>query len=433
MKTPKIILALAMLAVSTLGACTTATNEIIDSHWDLLYLNNLSVPAIAPITLNFANNNINGTNGCNNYGSAYTIEGDKLTISKNIASTLIACSDPLKKQAAAYLAAITKAARYQIVGQQLTLFDENDKALASFIKQSSDLNGITWHTTGYNNSKFAVMSILIGSNISINFSNDGKLGGLAGCNTYTANYELADKKINISAITTTHSTCAEPAGVMAQEANYIKALEMTTTYRLEGDQLELHTSSGAIAATFIRMGMAINQPMAMSLTHVDNATEILPIRPPQPSLSVLETLRNAEYPIKQTKTGIVQLKDGSYEGTVTFGSAAKIKVQLGKEQAFGDINGDGIEDAVVLLMITSDGNDTLTTLTGVINKDGVATPMYSILLGDHILVQSITIRSGTIFAVISPYQPNIPTATASIPIVTRAFKLQNNKLIEIVK
>lgn len=140
-----------------------------------------------------------------------------------------------------------------------------------------------------------------------------------------------------------------------------------------------------------------------------------------------------KYPIKQTKTGIVQLKDGSYEGNITFGSAAKIKVQLGKEQAFGDINGDGIEDAVVLLMITSDGNDTLTTLTGVINKDGVATPMYSILLGDHILVQSITIRSGTIFAVISPYQPNMPTATASIPIVTRAFKLQNNKLIEIVQ
>ncbi len=50
MKTPKIILALAMLAVSTLGACTTATNEIIDSHWDLLYLNGLSA-AIAPITL----------------------------------------------------------------------------------------------------------------------------------------------------------------------------------------------------------------------------------------------------------------------------------------------------------------------------------------------------------------------------------------------
>jgi heat shock protein HslJ len=68
------------------------------------------------------------------------IKGDKLTISKNIASTLIACSDPLKKTGNSYLATITTTARYQIVGQQLTLFDENDKALASFMKQSSDLN-----------------------------------------------------------------------------------------------------------------------------------------------------------------------------------------------------------------------------------------------------------------------------------------------------
>jgi len=50
----------------------------------------------------------------------------------------------------------------------------------------------------------------------------------------------------------TRMACAEPAGIMKQEQEYLAALPTAATYQITGDRLEMRTAEGAIVATFER-------------------------------------------------------------------------------------------------------------------------------------------------------------------------------------
>jgi hypothetical protein len=107
--------------------------------------------------------------------------------------------------------------------------------------------------------------------------------------------------------------------------------------------------------------------------------------------SIAEALPNSKYLIDCTSSGNAQLKDGSFEEQAAPGSASFIKVQLG-QQSFGDINGDGLEDAAVTLIADTGGSGTFTYLALVVNDNGTARPLPAVLLGDRIEVKSLTIH-----------------------------------------
>jgi heat shock protein HslJ len=46
--------------------------------------------------------------------------------------------------------------------------------------------------------------------------------------------------------------CPQPAGLMEQEQQFLKALQTVATARFEGDRLELRTADGAMAATLAK-------------------------------------------------------------------------------------------------------------------------------------------------------------------------------------
>ncbi len=115
-----------------------------------------------------------------------------------------------------------------------------------------DLTGAAWLVTGYNNGKQAVVSPLVGSEITAAFSSAGKLTGSAGCNQYTADYEIKGSSIQVGPPATTRKMCAEPAGVMDQEAQYLAALQTASSYHLEGDRLDMRTSDGALAVSLVK-------------------------------------------------------------------------------------------------------------------------------------------------------------------------------------
>ncbi len=134
---------------------------------------------------------------------------------------------------------------------QLALFDADGKALATFTQQSADLAGTSWIVTGYNNGQGAVVSVITGVELTADFGADGTLSGSAGCNRYTATYEVSGTGLKIGPAAATRMACAEPAGVMEQEAQFLQALATAATYRLEGDRLELRTADGALAVNLI--------------------------------------------------------------------------------------------------------------------------------------------------------------------------------------
>ena len=97
------------------------------------------------------------------------------------------------------------------------------------------------------------MSVIIGTQITAVFGEDGVLTGNAGCNDYSAPYEADDQgNISIGPAITTFKECSEPEGVMEQEQQYLAALGTAATYRMEGDTMEMRTAEGARVASFKR-------------------------------------------------------------------------------------------------------------------------------------------------------------------------------------
>ena len=156
-----------------------------------------------------------------------------------------------------------------------------------------------------------------------------------------------------------------------------------------------------------------------------------PTHVPQKSASILHALPNAEYPIKFTSTGKAQLKNGFFEESVAPGSATKTKIRLGKEQVFGDVNGDNAEDAAVTLVVDPGGSGTFIFLALVINKKGTAKPIASVLLGVRIIVKSLAIQSGSVVVTMLTRERGEPMSAEPKVEVTQTFKLQGDTLDEV--
>ena len=81
---------------------------------------------------------------------------------------------------------------------------------------------------------------------------DGRVRGSGGCNSFSAGYTSSAEQLAIGPLGATRRACAEPDGVMAQEAAFLRALETVASARHDGHRLELRTATGALAATMIQ-------------------------------------------------------------------------------------------------------------------------------------------------------------------------------------
>jgi heat shock protein HslJ len=224
-------------------------NALDGTSWLLVTLNGQLALTDTTVTLNFAGGKAAGTDGCNNYTGAYAADSTNIKFGQ-LASTMMACPEPIMKQASAYMQALAQAATYQSNAKQLKLFDAGGKELAVFNAQSNDLAGTSWIVTGYNNGKQAVVSVMAGTELTANFGTDGRLNGSSGCNTYNASYTTDGNKIAIGPAATTMMACEQ--AVMDQEQQYLAALATAATYRIDGSKLELRTADGALAVTFTK-------------------------------------------------------------------------------------------------------------------------------------------------------------------------------------
>ncbi|MCS6847742.1 MAG: META domain-containing protein [Anaerolineae bacterium] len=222
------------------------------SSWVLESLNGRPPLAEATITLNFEVNRVNGSDGCNRFMGGYTLDGFNIAFGQ-LAGTLMACPEPVMKQAADFQQALANARSFSVAEGRLTLLDEAGNAIATFVVQETDLAGTMWTVLSYNNGKQAVVSVITGTELTVMFDAEGRIGGNAGCNNFTGPYKTEDGgKITIGPLASTRKLCNIPEGVMEQEAQFLAALETAATYRIEGDRLQLRTADGAMAANFQR-------------------------------------------------------------------------------------------------------------------------------------------------------------------------------------
>ena len=106
-----------------------ATQSPIVGVWDLSSYNNgkgaiQTVITGSQTTADFrADWKLSGSGGCNQYNAGYTTTASNgITITQPI-TTLMACAEPVMQQETQYFSLLPTAAKYEISGDQLTLFN----------------------------------------------------------------------------------------------------------------------------------------------------------------------------------------------------------------------------------------------------------------------------------------------------------------------
>jgi heat shock protein HslJ/uncharacterized lipoprotein YbaY len=155
-------------------------------------------------------------------------------------------------QEAAYMEALGAAATYEISEEDLVLFDAEGNSVAVFSAVSQDLTGSSWEVIAYNNGRGGVVSVIIDTEITANFGEDGQLTGNASCNDYFGSYETDGENISMGPFGTTRMACQEPEGIMQQESEYLAALETAATYKIDGVTMNMRTAEGSTVANFRR-------------------------------------------------------------------------------------------------------------------------------------------------------------------------------------
>ena len=207
------------------------------------------------VTATFQRGVVSGAAGCNSYSAGYSLAGgpDALRIGP-VASTQMACAEPpgVMQQEAAYLGALQRTMRFATVGNLLLLQAADGRVQVAYVPQPErSLEGPEWLAINYNNGSGAVVSVLAGTRITARFA-DGSVAGTAGCNSYNAAYTLGGgpDALRIGPVAATRMACAEPPGVMEQEAAYLAALPTAQSYRFEGPDLVLERAGGARVARY---------------------------------------------------------------------------------------------------------------------------------------------------------------------------------------
>jgi heat shock protein HslJ len=179
-----------------------------------------------------------GSGGCNSYGGSYTVEGDTLQFSE-VVSTLMACVDSdLMDQEQAYLDALNSASAFTLDGDRLTISDEDGQQLV--FQQVDPLAGTQWTLASYGDPEDPT-PVIEDSGISLTFGQDKQAFGSGGCNTYRGGYAFDGETLRFSAILSTRMACAD-LDLTAQEQAYFAALEAATGYTVSGDRLTIEYS-----------------------------------------------------------------------------------------------------------------------------------------------------------------------------------------------
>ena len=98
----------------------------------------------------------------------------------------------------------------------------------------------------------ATATKLPGTTVTVLFGEDGEVSGSAGCNTFTGTYTVGSGgTLAVGPLATTSTTCAEPEGIMDQEAAYLAALQSAAEFSIEADQLYILNGSGAAVIEYV--------------------------------------------------------------------------------------------------------------------------------------------------------------------------------------
>lgn len=147
-----------------------------------------------------------------------------------------------------------------------------------------------------------------------------------------------------------------------------------------------------------------------------------------PAVVASDKPENATFTIDNEK---VTLINGKFEKQIT-DSSSKIKATMFGVPIYGDLNGDGMEDAAAFLEYESGGSGTFYYAVVAVNVGGKYVGTNAILLGDRVAPQTIQIQNGEVVANYAVRKEGEPMTTSPSVGVSDYLKLNGNILEKVV-
>ena len=212
--------------------------------WRLTGLPGQGLPAVQgrnAITVNFEAGRVHGFSGCNQFIGSYTLEGGRLVLGP-LGGTMMACPEPAMSVERAFLGPFSGTLNIAVAGNELTLTPADGGDALRFEREAlTRLEGVEWEVTGYNNGRQAVVGPLVGTRLTLVFE-DGQVSGDSGCNRFHGLYTVEGNALTIQPLATTRKACEDT--VMAQEQEFLGALQSATTWDIVRGMLDVHRADG---------------------------------------------------------------------------------------------------------------------------------------------------------------------------------------------
>jgi len=141
-----------------------------------------------------------------------------------------------------------------------------------------------------------------------------------------------------------------------------------------------------------------------------------------------DDLMNGVYQSKWALVGQVKLTNGICTESFIPSSSTQIVVKMADPIAIGDLNGDQLEDAAVILISNPGTTGTYYDLAAVVNVEGMPYHIATEPLGENIQVKSLTMSQGVIKVETVVHGPRDPLCCPTLP-ATGSYRLQGRELV----
>jgi heat shock protein HslJ len=282
--------------------------------------------------------------------------------------------------------------------------------------QDAGLTGQVWYLESYLDAQGAMTALLPGSQVTAEFSPDGRVGGSSGCNSYSGGYEVDGDQIKFGPLASTMMACMEPAGLMDQEAAYLQNLGQAASFRVLDGRLEMLNPAGQATLVFSATPPA--------------ADEQPPAQPAEAPASISqEGLKNATYLTEFTASGMAELKDGVYTEPAAPGSAAQTTVRLTDDIAYGLLP-DGQTAAAAVLAIETGGSGAFYQLSLMMDASGQPINVASAFLGDRVMIHQVAFEEGKITVDMTTQGPEDPMCCPTQRVL-EVYAYQDGQLVKV--
>lgn len=195
------------------------------------------IPQAANITINFADNKINGNSGVNSYFGGYKIKNNSI-LTANAATTLMAGPEELMKIEQRFLETLQNSPRITYSNTTLSLRSKNGEIwIFEKLDLKEKLLDTKWKLSEMGQTK------LPEKEITISFDKN-KVNGNSGVNNYFGSYEIKNNSIKIGPVGSTRM--AGPENLMKIEFEYLKLLQDSKTIEFNNNFLILTTNDGKV-------------------------------------------------------------------------------------------------------------------------------------------------------------------------------------------